>query len=361
MTHHDAAHETPFMRENAEPPAHTAPPRPELYRNRLRALLAPHQTPVLHRSLLQLATTFIPFFGLLAAMYALRSVSPWLTLALALPTGGLIVRIFIIQHDCGHGAFFRSKAANAWLGRVCSLFTMTPFANWRRHHSIHHAVWNNLDKRAVGTDIYSTCLTVAEYQALSPLGRWWRRTARQPLVAHVLLPPIVFMLVYRLPYETPNAWKRERAGVMLTNLGLATLFTTLILVFGLGTVALVQLPSVAVAAIIGVWLFSVQHRFEEALWARQLSWNAADAALLGSSHLKLPGILQWFSGNIGFHHIHHLLPGVPNYRLAECHKVCAALSPGTATLTLGQALRAPSYALWDEARARMVRFSDVRR
>jgi omega-6 fatty acid desaturase (delta-12 desaturase) len=326
----------------------------------LRAIVAAHQAPLLGRSLGQIASTFLPFFALLAAMYAMAGISPWLSLALTVPAAGLIVRIFIIQHDCGHGAFFRSRAANEWLGRFCSLITMTPFANWRRQHANHHAVWNNLDRRSAGADIYSTCLTVAEYRALPALGRWRHRVTRHPLVAQLLLPPLVFLLLYRFPFDTPSDWRREWLSVLWTDAGLAALFTGLILLLGAGPVALVQLPTMALAAIFGVWIFSVQHRFEEVVWARQDGWNAADASLRGSSHLRLPRILQWFSGNIGFHHIHHLMPRVPNYRLEECHRACAAVGPAAPTLTLLQALRAPSYALWDEERARMVRFSDLR-
>jgi acyl-lipid omega-6 desaturase (Delta-12 desaturase) len=337
-----------------------SPAEADAQQRTLRAVLAAHQAPLLRRSLGQLASTFLPFFGLIAAMYALWwFVSPWLSLALTLPAAGLIVRIFIIQHDCGHGAFFRSRAANEWLGRFCSLFTMTPFANWRRQHANHHAVWNNLDKRSAGADIYSTCLTVAEYRARSALGRWWYRAVRHPLVAQLLLPPLVFLLLYRVPFDTPSAWRRERASVLLTDAGLAIVFTTLVLLLGWGSVAMVQLPTMAVAAILGVWIFSVQHRFEDVVWARQAEWTAPRAALLGSSHLRLPRVLQWFSGNIGFHHIHHLTPRVPNYRLEDCHRACAALMPASHTLTLWQALRAPAYALWDERRARMVRFSDI--
>jgi len=337
----------------------TTPPSPVTVPRALRATLGEFQTPQLHRSLGQMATTFIPFFGVIAAMYALHGISPWISLALALPAGGLIVRIFIIQHDCGHGAFFRSRAANAWVGRFCSLFTMTPFANWRRQHAGHHAVWNDLDRRNGGGDIYSTCLTVEEYRAFSPLGRWWRRFTRHPLISHLVLPPIVFLIVYRVPFDTPTTWRHERRSVHLTNLGLFAMFTLLMLLLGMGRVALVQIVPVAIAAVIGVWLFAVQHRFEDAIWSRHAAWNATDAALLGSSYLKLPAVLQWFSGNIGFHHIHHLLPGVPNYRLAECHRACAALAPGHATLSFWDAVRAPAYVLWDEAAARMVKFSDV--
>lgn len=339
------------------PPSATETPRAA--RPDLRAMLAPYTAPKLGKSLLQLATTFVPFFGLVAAMYALSHINPWLALTLAVPAGLLIVRIFIIQHDCGHGSFFRSKAANLWLGRFCSLITFTPFSNWRRHHANHHAAWNNLDRRLEGADIYSTCLTVAEYQALSPFGRWLRRAVRHPIIAHGIVPPLVFLFIYRVAWETPRNWRAERRGVLFTNLAMLVVFGGLALWFGLGRVLLVHAPAVAVASIIGVWLFSVQHRFEEALWARQKNWSSVDAALFGSSHLKLPAVLQWFSGNIGFHHIHHLLPAVPNYRLAECHRICAAMAPGVTTLTLIEALRAPAYALWDEATGRMVRFSDV--
>ncbi len=335
-------------------PAEAASPQCDL-----RTILAAHQAPILGRSLGQIAATFLPFFALIAAMYALAGISPWLSLALALPAAGLIVRIFIIQHDCGHGAFFRSRAANEWLGRACSLITMTPFANWRRQHANHHAMWNNLDRRSSGADIYSTCLTVDEYRALSPLQRWAHRAVRHPLISQILLPPLVFLLLYRVPFDTPRAWPRERTSVFVTDIGLAVVFTTLVLLLGAGPVALVQLPTIVIASILGVWLFSVQHRFENAVWLRQENWNATEAALFGSSHLKLPRLLQWFSGNIGFHHIHHLLPRVPNYRLEECHDACASLVPGTPSLTLGQALQAPTYALWDEDRQRLVRFSEV--
>jgi omega-6 fatty acid desaturase (delta-12 desaturase) len=327
----------------------------------LRAALSAYQAPQLGRSLFQAASTFALFFAVLAAMYALRGVSPWLTLALALPAAGLTVRIFIIQHDCGHGAFFRTDAANRWLGRLCSLITMTPFANWRRQHANHHAMWNNLDRRSSGADIYSTCMTVAEYRALSPAARWRCRAVRHPLISHLLVPPLVFLLVYRVPFDTPRAWHRERSSVLITNIGLAIIFTALILLLGAGPVALVQLPVIAIAAIIGVWLFSVQHRFEAALWVRQPAWAATDAALLGSSHLRLPRWLQWFSGNIGFHHIHHLMPRIPNYRLEECHRACAAMVAAATSLSLREALSAPSFTLWDEDEARMVRFSDVKK
>jgi omega-6 fatty acid desaturase (delta-12 desaturase) len=325
----------------------------------LRATLAAYQAPVLRRSLIQAGSTFALFFAALTAMYVLRHVSPLITLALSIPAAGLVVRIFIIQHDCGHGAYFQGGAANLWMGRLCSLITMTPFANWRRQHANHHAVWNDLDRRGSGADIYSTCKTVAEYRALTPFPRFAYRAARHPVIAQFLLPPLVFVLLYRVPFDTPKKWRRERNSVIATNLALAALFTTLVLLLGAGPVALVQLPTIAIAGILGVWLFSVQHRFESVLWARTTAWTATDAALLGSSYLRLPRVLQWFSGNIGFHHIHHLMPRIPNYRLEECHRACAAQVASTTTLSLREALAAPAFALWDEASSRMVRFSDV--
>ncbi len=326
----------------------------------LRARLAVFQAPRLGCSLGQLASTFPPYFALLAAMYVLRLRAPWLALALAAPAAGLTLRIFIIQHDCGHGAFFRSRSANDWLGRFCSLMTLTPYANWRRQHAAHHACWNDLDRRPDGADIYSTCLTVAEYRARPALRRWWSRLVRHPLIAQVLLPPLVFVFVHRVPFETPQSWRRERFSVLLTDLSLGAIFATLVWLLGVWSVLLVELPTVGIAAIIGMWLFSVQHRFEHAVWSRHEKWTAESAALFGSSYLRLPAVLQWFSGNIGFHHIHHLLPRVPNYRLAACHRVCASLVGGIRPLSLGEALRAPAYALWDEEQGRMVRFSDLR-
>jgi omega-6 fatty acid desaturase (delta-12 desaturase) len=336
------------------------PVEADLDKKALRAVLLAHQGPVLHRSLAQMATTFLPFFAVIVAMYLLHGISVWLTLALTIPAAGLVVRIFIIQHDCGHGAFFRNRAANEWVGRFCSLITLTPYTNWRNQHANHHAVWNNLDRRILGADLYSTCMTVTEYQAMSVLGQWWHRTIRHALISQLLLPPLVFMLFYRIPTDPPFTWRRGLGSVILTDVGLVALFTILVLLLGARAVAVVQIPTISVAAIIGVWMFSVQHRFEGVLWSRQKEWSATGAALFGSSHLRLPRILQWFSGNIGFHHIHHLMPRVPNYRLEDCHRACANFLSATRSLTLWQALRAPSYALWDEEKACMIRFADLR-
>lgn len=328
---------------------------------RLRQAVAAHQGPLLKRSLLQIATSFLPFLALCAVMYSgvtLQWPYWWATLGLSVFAAGFVVRIFIIQHDCGHGAFFRSPRANALLGRACSLFTATPFANWRRQHAGHHAIWNNLDRREGGADIYSSCLTLQEYQAMSRLGRLRYRLLCHPVVALLILPPVIFMLLYRLPFDTPKAWRRERWSVHATNLSLLALILGLGFTLGFKAVLLVQLPVMVIAAVIGVWLFSVQHRFETTLWSRQTDWRAVSAALQGSSYLKLPRLLQWFTGNIGYHHVHHLNPQVPNYRLQACHEAVPALR-AMPPLSLGAALRGSRLALWDEARGRMVRFPRV--
>jgi omega-6 fatty acid desaturase (delta-12 desaturase) len=325
-------------------------------RHVLVAGLAPFQVPTRRRSIGQLTVTAAGYAGLVTLMYASLHVSPWLTLALAVPTAGFVVRLFIIQHDCGHASYFRSHRANEVVGWLCSLVTFTPFANWRRQHAGHHAVWNNLDRRHAGADIYSSCLTLREYQALSPRRKWLYRAARHPLVAQVLLPPLVFLLLYRLPFDTPRAWRKERRSVHLTNLALGVVLGALVLLLGVGPVLLVQVPIMVVASIIGVWLFSVQHRFEGSQWAHQAQWTPTAAALHGSSWLKLPRPLQWFTGSIGFHHVHHLLPRVPNYRLQACHEAAPIFAANVTMLTLREAIRAPSYALWDEALGRMVRF-----
>lgn len=325
----------------------------------LRKAIAPFQAPSLKRSVWQLVSTLGAYLAVNAAMYAALRVSVWLALALAPLATGFVIRLFIIQHDCGHGSFFKSRRANALVGLLCSPFTFTPYAFWRRQHNDHHTAFNNLDKRGSGLDIYSTCATVREYAALSPSKRLIYRVSRHPLVTQLILPPFIFLILYRLPFDRPDAWKREGLGVLATNLMIAAALGGLMLVFGVWPVLIVQLPIIALAAIVGTWLFCVQHRFEEAQWAAEDSWHPMDASLHGSSYLKLPPVLQWFTGNIGLHHVHHLDARVPNYRLQACHEAVADLERVT-TLTLKEALRAPSYSLWDEDRKQMTRVPSER-
>jgi omega-6 fatty acid desaturase (delta-12 desaturase) len=324
----------------------------------LRRATAAFARPLPGHSALQLLTSFGPFLAGCAAMYLVFPVSPFLTLALSLPTGALLVRVFIVQHDCGHDSFFTSRSANTTVGWLCSLITFTPYANWARQHAAHHANWNNLDRRSAGSDIYSACLTVREYLALTPGRRFLYRLPRHPLIANILLPPLVFLLLYRVPFDTPRDWVRERWSVHLTNAALAVLFGTLVVLIGWREVLLVHLPVMVVASILGVWLFSLQHRFETSRWLNHGDWSFVEAALEGSSYFQLPKVLHWLTGNIGFHHVHHLNPRVPNYRLSACHDAVQALRP-VRSLSLWGGLRAPLLTLWDEQRGRLVRFADA--
>ena len=238
------------------------------------------------------------------------------------------------------------------------MLTLAPYGNWRRQHAQHHADWNNLDRGEHGADIYSSCLTVKEYSARSFTQRLLYRLPRHPLLAHFIFPPLVFLFLYRVPFDTPRSWTAERRSVWLTNAAIAGCVALLVMLTSFRSVALVQLPVVAVTTIAGVWLFSVQHRFEAAQWLHADKWNFQLAALTGSSYLKLPRWLQWSTGNIGFHHIHHLAPRIPNYRLEDCYRSAAILREQT-PLDLHTALRAPTLSLWDEASGRLVRFKDV--
>jgi omega-6 fatty acid desaturase (delta-12 desaturase) len=344
-----------------DPSVRAGPPRPpaESAEADLKVAIGRFQKPDLVRGLWQAGSTLTAFVAVCALMYSLASFAYWPRLGLAVVAAGLLVRLFIIQHDCGHGSLFRSKTANEVLGRLCSLVTLTPFDNWRRQHAGHHGVWNDLDRRWSGADIYSTCLTVDEYRKLTPRRRLLYRLTRHPLVTGLVLPPLVFLLVYRVPFDTPKAWRRERLAVHWTNLAIVGLTVALGDLVGFPEVLFVQLPILTLASIIGVWLFSVQHRFETTLWARHAQWDASTAALRGSSYLRLPPVLRWFTANIGFHHVHHLNPRIPNYHLASCHAAIPALGD-VPPLTLWASLKSLRLALWDEEQQRMVSFRTAR-
>jgi omega-6 fatty acid desaturase (delta-12 desaturase) len=323
----------------------------------VRQAAAAFAQPIRGQAALQLLTSFGPFIIACAAMYLVYPIFPYFAVVLALPTGMLLVRVFIVQHDCGHGSFFRSARANTITGWACSLLTLTPFTNWARQHSIHHGSWSNLDRRK-GADLYSACLTVNEYRALSRRQRFLHRLPRNPLVANLLLPPLVFLVLYRVPFDTPRSWVRERHSVHLTNAALLALFGSMALLFGWQEVLVIHLSVMAVASIVGVWLFSLQHRFDTARWTRREEWNASDASMEASSWFSLPPVLHWLTGNIGFHHVHHLNPRIPSYRLGAAHDAVQALWPIEPLSVLG-GLRAPWLTLWDERRGRLVNFRDA--
>ncbi|HEY1723341.1 MAG TPA: fatty acid desaturase [Magnetospirillaceae bacterium] len=310
------------------------------------------------RSLWQLASTLAALGAIWAAMYWSLGISYGLVLALSIVAAGLIVRLFSIQHDCGHGSFFRWRLANAMAGRICSMATLTPFSNWRQHHLMHHLTWNNLDRRESGMDIYSACLTVDEYRLLSRRQRRLHRLVQHPVIALLLLPPLIFVALYRVPFDTPPSWHKERRSVWLTNGALIVVYAGLGYAVGFREMLLVHAPIIGLAAVLGVWMFSLQHRFRGATWMRGTAWSVRAASLNGSSFLKLPKIVQWFTGNLGFHHIHHLDSRIPNYRLEERHRG-EDMIKATSILSIRDGLAAWRYALWDEAAGRMVRISDV--
>jgi omega-6 fatty acid desaturase (delta-12 desaturase) len=327
----------------------------------LREVLARFQDPLPRVATWQIVTTILPLIALLVAMYVGLAFGWWPVLTLGVPAAALTVRTFIIQHDCGHGSFCRARRANDLLGRFCSLLTLTPYAQWRRHHAKHHGAWNDLDRRnAHGRDIYSSCLTVAEYNALGTWRRRLHRTAKHPAISLLVLPPLIFLVLYRFPFAAPRTWRAERRSVHLTNLSLVALHGALAAMLGVGPVAAVLLAVIVPASVVGVWLFSLQHHFDGTHWARHVQWDPVDAALRGSSFLRLPRLLQWVTGNIGFHHVHHASPRVPNYRLEACHGAHPGFTVAS-VLTLADGLRASRHALWDEGRGRMVTFAEAGR
>jgi omega-6 fatty acid desaturase (delta-12 desaturase) len=327
-------------------------------RAELRAAVAPFESPDLISGIGQIASSLGLYLATMGLMYWSLAISPVLSLALAVPAAALLVRVFIVQHDCGHGSFMASRRGNDILGRICATLTLVPYAFWRKHHNAHHANWNNLDRQGSVADVYTVCLSVEEYRALGRWDRFLYRFPRHPLIAFFVIPPLVFLILYRTPFDTPKNWSRERRSAWATNLAIALFWGAQIWAFGFAAFATVQLSIVLLASIVGFWLFSVQHRFENARWMRREEWTHMDAALSGSSHLALPRILHWLTGNIGFHHIHHLSPRVPNYRLADCHASSALLRPPE-PLTLGRALAGSNLVLWDEVRQRMIRFADL--
>lgn len=322
----------------------------------LNALLAKYKEPDLKRSLWQLVNTGVPFAivtGLMHAAYHLGH--GWLTFLLALPAGGLLIRLFIIQHDCGHGSFFKSTRANDLLGAFLGVLTLTPYSYWRQTHALHHATSGNLDKRGYG-DIDT--MTVREYAKLTSWGRLRYRIYRSIPVMFFAGPALHFVIKHRLPAIVPTEWKQERLSILFNDLALAAILAAASYTVGLVPFLLVQLPVCLIAASAGVWLFYVQHQFEGTYWRHDDEWDLAEASLEGSSYYELPAVLQWITGNIGFHHIHHLNSRIPNYHLPRAmaenpvfHRV--------KRLTLWNSWKCVPLALWDEDRRQLVGFHEL--
>jgi len=320
-------------------------------------ILRRYREPGLARSLTELAITTVPFSLLWLSMWASLGAGYWICLLLAVPAAGFLVRLFMIQHDCGHGAFFRHRRANDWLGRAIGVLTLTPYDCWRRSHAIHHATSGNLERRGVG-DIET--LTTDEYMAMSRWHRLCYRLYRHPLVMFGVGPVYLFIFQHRLPVgEMRNGW-RPWISAMSTNAAIVLLVLAMMYLVGVGPFLLVQMPITLLAGAIGVWLFYVQHQFENTYWARAEAWSLHDAAIHGSSHYQLPGILRWFTANIGIHHVHHLSSGIPFYRLPQVlHDHPQLGSAGR--LTLAESLRCVRLVLWDERAQRLISFRELRR
>ncbi|GJM10258.1 MAG: fatty acid desaturase [Lysobacteraceae bacterium] len=320
-----------------------------------RQLVATYAKPQLGRSIWQIINSFVPYVGLWFLLVWSLEVSYWLTLLLAVIASGFLVRIFIILHDCSHGSFFRSRRANAIIGFLAGIVTFTPYHQWRAQHARHHVTSGDLDRRGTG-DIWT--LTVQEYLESTRLKRIAYRLTRNPVFLFVIGPLYMFLIHQRFP--SPAMKKRDRMFVHLTNLCLVAVATSLSLLIGFKTYVLIQLPLLTISSAFGLWLFYVQHQFDGVYWKRKDDWSYADAALKGSSYYKLPGMLQWFSGNIGFHHLHHLSASIPNYNLQRCHEENPEFGNVT-TLTLRSSLKSLSLRLWDEESGRLIGYRELRR
>jgi omega-6 fatty acid desaturase (delta-12 desaturase) len=334
---------------NIEPQISTS--RTQALAANLKSVVERFRKPSHPRALWQLANTLIPYLGLWLVMARCMSVSYWLMLPFALLAAGLRVRLFIFMHDCGHGSFLASRRANTVVGWITGLLTYTPYRHWTWEHAIHHRTSGNLNRRGKG-DIWT--MTVEEYLAASRARRLAYRLLRNPWVLFTVAPSVLFLILERFP--SSKAGRRERLSVWLTNLGLLLLAVGWCALFGFKTWLLIELTLMLLAGGAGVWLFYVQHQFADTYWAQNADWDYTEAALRGSSFYKLPAILRWFSGNIGFHHIHHLSPQIPNYHLRHCHNAEPMLGEIVPTITLVSSFRSATLRLWDEQRQRLIGF-----
>jgi acyl-lipid omega-6 desaturase (Delta-12 desaturase) len=320
-------------------------------------ILGDYTTPDHARSVAELAITALPLVTLWTAAWFTFSLGfAWASWLIAIPAAGFLLRLFMIQHDCGHGTFFANPLANDWVGRVIGVLTLTPYDCWRRTHAIHHATAGNLDRRGIG-DVDT--LTVREYRARSWWGRLKYRLYRHPLIMFGVGPAYLFLLQHRIPVGLMRKGWQPWASAMATNLAIALVVAVLTWLIGIKAFLLVHLPIMLLAATAGVWLFYVQHQFEQTTWERDERWNLRQAALHGSSHYDLPAPLRWFTANIGIHHVHHLCSRIPHYRLSRVLRDHPELRQ-VSHVTLPESFRGVWLVLWDEAQRRLVSFSEIR-
>ena len=320
----------------------------------LTKALAPFAVPRLGRALVDVLTSVVVYLALIAGACVAFRVSPVAAAVLSLVSAGFLIRTFIVFHDCAHGSFLPSKRANQWLGSALGVLVYTPFKLWRREHAIHHATAGDLDERGIG-DVQT--LTVLEYRALP----WWRRLAyrlfRNPIVMFGLGP--LWVVVINPRFVPPTATRQAKRNVILTDLALVAVVAGLCWLLGWKGFLVVQMPALLLTGAVGIWLFYVQHQFEKTYWQTGERWSYEDAALKGSSYLDLPPILQFFTGNIGFHHVHHLNARIPNYNLRAAHHAHPRFKT-VPSLTLADGVRAVRLKLWDESRNRLVTFAEAR-
>lgn len=315
-----------------------------------RSMIAKYQRSDLPRSIWQIVNTYVPYFILLVLMYLSLDYSYWITLALAIPAAGFQVRTFIIFHDCTHGSFFKSQRANDIVGILSGLLTLTPYYEWRHNHSIHHATGSDLDHRGTG-DVWM--LTVKEYLALSTWNRLKYRVYRNPAAMLLIGPPVMFFIAHR--FTSDQSGPREKRSVHFTTILLLAITVGMSMLIGFVPFVMVMLPTIWIAGIFGLWLFYVQHQFDATYWEHHKEWDFFESALKGSSFYKLPKVLQFFSGNIGFHHIHHLSPRIPNYRLPKVQKE-VPIFHSVKPVTLFSSFRFLVLRLWDEEQHKLIGF-----
>ncbi|MGZ8137172.1 MAG: fatty acid desaturase [Methylococcaceae bacterium] len=347
------------MSQQVTPPETSSPDHRQniqTLREDLIQTVSKYAQPDYRKAFWQIANTLLPYIGLWALMIitVLYGLPFWTTLLLTVPAAGFLVRLFILFHDCCHGAFFPSRRANRVLGYIAGILTFTPFEDWQRTHVIHHSASGNLDRRGVG-DIWT--LTVDEYLSASWLKRLAYRLFRNPLVLFGIVPLVLFLIIQRFP--SSGAKKRERNSVIYTNIAIAAIITVMSFTLGFQNYVLIQLPIIIMAATAGMWLFYVQHQYEGVYWARQQNWDLTSSGLEGSSYYKLPKVLQWIVGNIGLHHIHHVRANIPNYNLQRCYNEVPVLQAVT-PITLRKSLKSLWLNLWDEQKQKLVSFRSIR-
>lgn len=325
------------------------------FKNQLKKEVAPYEKTELRSSIIQMINTLVPLFLLWYLAFESLSVSYFITLPLCLIAAGFVIRAFIIFHDCCHGSFFKSRKANDIVGTLLGVISLTPYMQWKYSHSMHHATSGNLDKRGTG-DIWM--MTTEEYQSSKWLTKLYYRLYRNPIILFGVGPIAVFLLQYR--FNRKNAKRKERMNTYLTNLLIAAVYAAMCLIVGWEAFLLIQIPIFYFASMLGIWLFYVQHTFEDSYFENEEDWSYVQAAVEGSSYYKLPKVLQWITGNIGFHHVHHLSPRVPNYHLEEAHNATPPLHKAT-TITVATSLKAMRFRLWDEGSKRFVTFREYKK